>query len=439
VSGANWGVGAETLRRASRVMPGGVFGFHKLFASDRFPSFADRGEGPYLYDVDGTRYVDHVLGKGPIVLGHAHPEVDHAVIRQIGRGNLLSLSPADMVEVAEQVLARFPGAELLRFHKTGSDACGAAARLARVFTGRAWVLSAGYHGWHDWCLPDTPGVPAGVPLADFGYDLDRLRGLLERHAGDVAAVFVEPQPSLLDASFYREARSLAGEFGALLVLDEVKTGFRLGAGEAHRDPAVRPDLTVVSKALANGYCLSALLGREAVLRASERTHISSTYDIEAAPFAAALATLHALEAKDVAGHLARTGGALVDGLNATFARHGVPARAFGPGAMFRVGFSDTDYETYFYEAMMGRGVLLYPYDNHFVSAAHGPEQVRAVLDAADVVLGTRPPAADGPAHVDVAGWEIHRFQNRKGFLRGAPGASGRAAHDSARAHARSAA
>jgi glutamate-1-semialdehyde aminotransferase len=406
------------LERAARVIPGGVLGFHKLMSPELFPAFAARARGATVEDLEGRRYLDYILGKGPVILGHGHPAVDDAVRAQLEAGNMLGLSVAIQVEVAEALLTWFPHAGRVRFHKTGSDACSAAVRLARVATGKRWILSSGYHGWHDWCSPRDRGIPADSTYCeDFHYDLDRLEQLLEHHAGDTAAVFVEPQPSYLAPAFYDQLFAIARARSCLVIFDEVKTGLRVVGGSIQRQLGVAADLTVVSKALANGFCLSCVLGRPEYLDLSERTHISTTYDVEAIPYAAAAATLRELGRPGVLDGLHATGMALVDSLDELFCALDIPARAFGPGAMFRIGFAEPEREQWFYSRMADEGVLLYPHDNHFLSTVHDRAAVEHTLAAAERVLAAsrveHPPSL---SHAAVSDRTIAKFPNRKGFL-----------------------
>jgi len=419
---------ALELNRARAVMPEGILGFHKLMASSDYPSFLRRGDGAWVEDMEGRRYIDYVLGKGPVILGHNHPAVRDAVREQLDSGNLLSLTQTAQTDVAELLLTLLPGAGKVRFHKTGSEACAAAVRLARTFTGRRLVLSSGYHGWHDWCNPDDPGARGTADgFADFHYDLDLLERLLDAHRGDVAAIFVEPQPHYLLPQFYRELRSLADAASCVLILDEVKTGMRARGGTVQAGAGIEADLTTMSKAISNGFCVSAMLGRAELLDSSARTHISSTYDIEAIPFAAARATLTELLRGDRMEAIGQAGRRVADGLNELFATHHVAAKAFVAGSIFRIGFTDPDLEALFYRMMVGRGILMYPYDNHFVSAAHGEAEIAHTLERADAVLGElHGGLAPGASFEAVRDWSIRRFQNRKGFLAGVPSPTGRA-------------
>jgi glutamate-1-semialdehyde 2,1-aminomutase len=415
------------LERASRVIPGGVLGFHKLMSPELFPAFAARGSGATVEDLEGRRYVDYILGKGPVILGHGHPAVQDAVRNQLEAGNMLGLSIATQVVVAESLLTWFPHADRVRFHKTGSDACSAAVRLARVATGKRWILSSGYHGWHDWCAPGDRGVPADSSYCEeFHYDLDRLEQALARHAGDAAAIFVEPQPSYLQPAFYAELRAIARAHGCLLIFDEVKTGLRVAGGSMQRQLGIEADLTVLSKALANGFCLSCVLGPAEYLDLSERTHISTTYDVEAIPYAAAAATLTELARPGTLERLHAAGMELVASLNQLFGALDLPARAFGPGAMFRIGFAEPQREQLFYSRMASEGVLLYPHDNHFLSTVHGSTAFELTIAAAERVLSASRAENSPPMrHADVSDWTISQFPSRKGFLQHVSSPSGR--------------
>lgn len=419
--------GEALYQRARRVIPGGVFGFHKLIDDNSYPSFMQRGEGAWIEDVDGFRYIDYVLGKGPMILGYAHPAVTTAVQEQVTRGNMLSTTTADVPIVAELLLRFFPAMEKVRFHKTGSDAASAAVRLARAATGKNHIVSAGYHGWHDWCNPDCDGVPASRGrFFPFHYDLKRLEQLLTEHGDQIAAVILEPLPGFLSDAFYRQVGEWCRAHGCLLVLDEIKSGLRFADGGVQARHNITPDMTLVSKAIANGFCLSAVLGRSDLLDLSEHNHISSTFDIEAIPFAAARATLAVLAQADVLPQLAQTGLDLVDQLNQCFAHARLPLKAFGSGPMWRIAFADAEMEQQFYRETVARGLFLYPYDNQFLSTAH---DAATVTDTVNAVAAALTHCQQGPSsrldYKAVADRRLHEFPHRKGFLAGAPGPDGR--------------
>jgi len=419
--------GRQLYQHAKTLIPGGVFGFHKLMADPSYPSFFTKGEGAWVEDVDGLRYLDFVMGKGPLILGYRHPKVQAAAQRQLDRGNILSMTTPDVPRTAELLLNVFPQMEKVRFHKTGSEACSAATRLARAYTGKPYILSAGYHGWHDWCSPSSAGVPPqSVFFDDFHYDLGVLEQLLDQHTGKVAAIFLEPQPALLNSAFYFEVQALAKHHQCLLIMDEIKTGLRMVGGSVQTPIHLAPDMTLVSKAIANGFCLSALLGRADILDLSEKNHISSTFDIEATPFAAAVATLEEILGNPILEKIDTTGNRLIQRLNQCFQEFRVPAKAFGPGAMFRIGFAEPEFESLFYKESIKQGLLFYPFDNQFLSSAHGLGECQSALDAVERTLSNclkihQP----NRGFDDIAHLEIHAFSHRKGFLAGAPGPGGR--------------
>lgn len=418
VSAAGW------LERARRVMPGGAPGFHRLFDDD-YPIFAARAEGPWLFDTDERRYLDFVLGKGPVILGHGHPAVTDAVVAAIRRSPMLGLTSPVAIDAAEILLEDFTPGHRLRFHKSGSEACASAVRIARARTTRTVVLSCGYHGWHDWCSPDSPGVPAMPGFVDFRYDLDRLSGLLSINRGDVAAIIVEPQPGYLADGFYAEVAAMAERDGALFILDEVKSSFRVGGDLVANALAAPPDLVVLGKAISNGFCVSCVVGASGLMEMSDRLHMATTYDFETGPLAAIVATVGQLRDGNVAAVLNERAAALVDKLNTVFDKHDTAARAFATGAGFRLGFLDADVETAFYRAAWKSGILLYPFDNQFLSLAHGSEELDHFVEAVDTALAG---IGRGPHHThraEAIDRPLHAFPNRKGFLAGAPGPKGR--------------
>lgn len=391
-----------------------------------FPLFLERGEGAYVFAPGGERYLDFMLGKGPVVLGYGYAAVQRAVQEQIARGNLLSMAVPRQITVAELLLDHFPCADLVRFHKSGSEACASAVRIARAFTGRRWILSSGYHGWHDWNNPDAAGSACPSGFADFHYDLEVLARLLEFYRGEVAAIFVEPIPEFLAADFYRTLRAAADSADCLLLFDEVKTGFRVPSNSTQATVQVVPDVTTLSKAIANGYCLSCVIGRADIIELADTLHVAGTFDIEATPFAAAEATLRALAAENAIPRMAAATERLTVELNHLLDSDAVPARAFPMGTMFRIGFLEPARETFFYIAMARHGVLLYPYDNHFFSLAHGERQQTEFLEAAERAIAASvremAPQAGLPKARDL---QLHQFIHRKGFLAGCPGPHGR--------------
>lgn len=282
------------------------------------PTYLSRGRGSRVWDVDGNEYIDYSMAVGPVTLGHADPFVDNAIRRQLSEGIAFSLMHPLEVEVAELLRDLIPCAEAVRFGKTGAEATSAAVRIARAVTGRDRVVTCGYHGWHDWfigTLPRHAGVPAAVRdlVSTFAYnDLDSLDGVLD---GDVACVIMEPMtfedpaPGFLDGVAAR-----CRDAGAVLVFDEIWTGFRWSLGGAQELYGVTPDLATFSKGMANGMPVSAVVGRLDLMEVLERdAFFFSTFAGEALSLAAARATIETMWRFDVPARLSEIGEALRDG------------------------------------------------------------------------------------------------------------------------------
>ncbi|MGY4281042.1 glutamate-1-semialdehyde 2,1-aminomutase [Bradyrhizobium sp. LM2.7] len=307
----------SALRRALRVTAS-----EKWDLNRRFPLVMSRASGAHVWDVDGRRYVDLTSCSGAAPLGAGYePVVDHVVseLRRTG-GILPGPLSVHRIELAERLAEIFPRAQRSLFFRTGSCATTAAIRLARAHMGTNLVLTSGYHGWHDWHLQDRPAM--GLPdrdrdSVDFRYDLD----LFEKLSGEqrVAAVIITPEVNFFPPEYHRELQNLVHRRGALLILDEVMTGFRYGLGGYHTALGLAPDLITLSKGLANGMALSAVAGRAEVLNAAEKTYLGNTYQREITPFAAALSTLDALRNGAALARMRQVGMQIINGLNGVFA------------------------------------------------------------------------------------------------------------------------
>ena len=416
------GSSEQLFKRACQSLPGGVPGFHRLFSSAN-PLFMVRGRGAWLYDADDRAFLDFVLGKGPVILGHGHEVVTEAVIRAIRDAPMLGLMSPLAVEAAETLLELFPAGSRLRFHKSGSEGCAAAVRMARAHTGRAKIVSSGYHGWHDWCSPNAPGARGEGDFHEFAYDLCRLATLLKQHGDEVAAVIVEPQPGFLELGFYTTAADLARRAGALFILDEVKSGCRVPAFTVASSLPSAPDLVILSKAISNGFCVSCTVGPESLMTLSDRLHVGGTFDFESGPLAAIAPTIRLLRDGNVPAVLCARAAALAKHLNSVFQSRDTGARAFATGAGFRIGFLCPQQEAAFYENIWQRGILLYPFDNQFLSSAHADQDLEHLVEIVDqtlCALATTPQSSWS----DAAGLLLNGFPNRKGFLAQAPGPEG---------------
>ncbi|MGW3498150.1 aspartate aminotransferase family protein [Streptomyces sp. NPDC001020] len=363
----------------------------------RYPRYFSRAAGPYLWDLDGRRYVDFNLGYGPVVLGHADERVTEAVLAELRNGHCIApLWSRRQGELTDLLTSVVPGAEMAYLLKTGSDATSTAVRLSRIFTGRDKVIRWGYNGWHDWAA----GIPAGIPEATradtlmFDYsDLSSLRETFARNPGQVACVLMMPfGDETAPEGHLQTIRDIAHEHGALFVLDEMRSGFRLGLSGAQGLLGVQADVSTFSKAMANGHPISAVVGRADVLSCLARTRISSTFYADPAPMAAALATIRILRETSASERIWEAGSAFQAGLSALVDRHGVPARVVGYAPMPFLQFTHPDpvvregMSTAFAAEAAQHGVLLHPGHQWFLSAAHTREDIEFALHGCDQAL-----------------------------------------------------
>ena len=395
------------FEQARRLVAGAHHLSGRPLLPDQPPLYLVRGKGCRVVDVDGHEYIDYVMAYGAYVLGYADDEVDAAAFARAREGSLLSLNHPLHLRFAERLLEWFPGADMAMFVKTGSEATTAALRIARRATGRRKVVRCGYHGWHDWCLPLEPFVPEGLAeqVLEFAAgDPSTLARVLAEHPGQIAAVIVAPEMVVPGRSEpLREVAALARAAGALFVLDEIKTGFRIRPGSVQRLWGLSPDLTTVSKALGNGWPVAAVLGRREVMEHAQGLHCSATYHGDTAAMAAAMRTLELVEERGVLDHVWQQGQRLIDGLAAAAQRHHLPMHAFGeplpPMPMLRVTVPDPSVRDHiahtFFAEMMTRGVLLHPRHLWFVSHAHGVREIDATLACADEAMAVTARACAG--------------------------------------------
>ena len=392
----------EWLARARRVVPGASQTLSKgasMFVEGAYPVFLERGAGCRVWDVDGNEYVDYILGLASITLGYAYPAVTEAVARQLARGSIFSLPHPLEVEVAERLRDLIPCAEMARFVKTGSEADAAAVRVARAATGRDVIVYCGYMGWHEWYAITTPrskGIPKDFArlIAPFEYnDLGSLERALDEHHGRVAAVFMEPV--LLDApapGFLAGVKAAAHRHGALLIFDEIVSGFRWAVGGAQAHFGVVPDLATFGKGMANGLPLAAVVGRAELMREFDDVFVSSTFGGDALALAACRATLDEYVGRPVIEHLWRAGRRFQEGFAALAARLGVPARAIGYPVHPKVVIDQRSPETerllvsLFLQETAARGAIFH-FAGFNVSYAHADADVDQTIDACAGALG----------------------------------------------------
>jgi glutamate-1-semialdehyde 2,1-aminomutase len=403
------------LRRAEKVIPLGSQTFsksHIQYPLGQAPLFLTHGRGSHVWDVDGNEYIDLVNGLLPVVLGYCDPDVDDAIRAQLDKGITFSLATELEIELAELLVEIIPSAEMVRFGKNGSDATSACIRIARAATGRDRIAAGGYHGWQDWYIGATTrhkGVPAVVRGLTHKFpflEIEALEALLCRHKGEFAAVILEtvgatePKPGALAA-----IRDLTHRHGALLIFDEIITGFRVDLGGAQARYGVTPDLSAFGKSMGNGMPIAAVVGRADLMREMEHIFFSSTFGGEALSLAAALATVRKLRDRNVIDDLWRKGGLLADGLRGLIARHGLGGviAVQGVPSWTLVAFQDAGngsskeaVKTLLMIEMLHRGVLTA--GSHNICYAHDTGDIEQALDAYDHALAC---VAEAIGHGDI--------------------------------------
>lgn len=387
----------EHLARAKKVIPLASQTFSKCYTQlsvGAAPLFLDRGAGGHVWDIDGNEYIDQVLSLAPIVLGYQYPAVEEAVAKQMKKGGILSLPGVLETEVAERICEVVPCAEMVRYGKNGSDVTAGAIRVARAYTGRDMVACAGYHGWQDWYIGTTTRN-AGVPKATqeltktFTYnDFASLERLFAEYPNKIAAVILEPIGAEFPKDdFLANVRDLTQKHGAVLIFDEMITGFRMRLGGASEYFGVTPDLACFGKAVANGYPLSILTGKRELMQVCEEIFFSFTFGGELLSLAAAAATIDVMKREPVHESINRMGDELRDAYNAIAADLGITERtkAVGYGAHHVIQFTDAAGEgdlaakTVFQEQMIAHGVLTICSNN--ICYAHTEDDIIRIREA----------------------------------------------------------
>lgn len=414
---------AELWERAQRVIPGGVNSPVRSFRSvGSTPFFVERGEGPWLFDTRGNRYLDYVLSWGPLILGHAAPVVMAALRDQVERGTSYGAPTGAEVELAERICRLVPGVDVVRLVNSGTEATMSALRVARAASGRDGFIkfSGCYHGHADAFLvsagsgvatlglPDSPGVPRKASsdtwVAPFN-DLDAVKGLLETREAEIGTVIVEPvagNAGLIPPvdGFLEGLRELTSRHGAILVFDEVMTGFRVALGGAQQRFGVIPDLTCLGKVIGAGLPVGAFGGRRDIMETvapAGPVYQAGTLSGNPLATAAGNAQLAWLEQNDPYDELEGRARRLVEGIQAAFSDAGRPTSGAALGSMFGVFLregpvrsfdeargADTALFQRFHRAALERGVFFAPspFEAGFLATVHGDDEIQFTIDVA---------------------------------------------------------
>jgi glutamate-1-semialdehyde 2,1-aminomutase len=410
---------------AKNVMPGGVNSPVRAFrAVGGTPFYADRGVGPYLFDIDGNRYVDYLLSWGPLIWGHAHPDILEAVISVAKRGTSFGVPTQLETEMAQKVIELVPSVEVVRMVNSGTEATMSALRLARAYTGRACIVKfeGCYHGHADsllvkagsgvatFGLPDSPGVPSQTAQSTLTVpynDIESVTALFQARGDEIAAVIVEPVAGnmgcvLPQAGFLEGLRALTRQFGALLILDEVMTGFRVALGGAGSRFGIEPDLITLGKVIGAGLPVGAYGGKRDIMEMiapAGPVYQAGTLSGNPLAMAAGLTSLQKLQSAAVDGlyeQMERYGLALVKTFVEAGLEKGIPVTGVAMGGMFGLSFHDgaiTDFQSAsqsdltayarFFHLMLANGVSMAPsqLEAGFLSAVHTEQQLSETQEA----------------------------------------------------------
>ncbi len=385
--------------RAQAVIPGGMYGHQSvMLMPDDYPQFFDRAEGAYLWDVDGNRYVDFMCGYGPNLFGYAHAGIDKAYFDRARQGDTMTGPGEAMVQLAEALTAQVSHADWAMFCKNGTDATTMALMIARNHTKKNTIVLAkgAYHGAAPWCTPLKNGVTKADRANQIFYeynDVESLEAAVREAGDDLAGIFASPikhdtfiDQELPDPAYARRARELCDEHGALLIVDDVRAGFRLARDCSWALVGVKPDLSSWGKAIANGHPISALLGADVARMAAATIYATGSYWFSAAPMAAAVETLKLIKTTDYLERTITLGERLRTGLDDSATRHGFALRQTGPAQLPLIMFDDdaTSAKGYLWNnALLKRGVYFHPWHNMFICAAMTEADIDFALTAAD--------------------------------------------------------
>ncbi|MEA1962069.1 MAG: aminotransferase class III-fold pyridoxal phosphate-dependent enzyme [Bacillota bacterium] len=388
------------MEKARKVVPGGIYGPRTpaFLTYGSYPCFLCRGKGSHIWDVDGNEYIDYMCSFGTNILGLCNEEVDHAAIEQMKKGDAFTLPSDRWNETAEYMVDLVDGQDWIVFAKNGSDVTTFSTTIARGFTGKKKILTAqgAYHGAHYWCTHSDFGIPSDYQehVLSFTYNnMDEIKTLIAQNTGNVAAVMVTPyhHPALGDQEmpapgFYQELRQICDREGILIIVDDIRCGFRLDVHGSHCYFGFEPDMVCFGKAMGNGYPIAALMGKEILKASVSNAFFTGTHFFSAVPMAASLACMQAIERDGVVDYVKEMGESLLKGLEEQATSHNLKVRISGHPAMPFMRFDgDDDFSIarFFCGKAALRGVFLHPHHNWFLSGAHTEEDIKKTLTITD--------------------------------------------------------
>lgn len=388
----------KLYEEALKLIPGAILGIRRPynFIEGEYPIFFESAKGGKVIDVDGNEYIDMLCAYGPIIIGHREEEIDNAVIDQIrNKGFCMSLTQQVQNKLAKKLRELIPCCEKLVLMKMGTDATTAAIRVARAYTKKIKVLSCGYHGWYD-AFSEVHGIETGIPkklyedFYEFKFNnLEEVENIIKKNKDEIAAIIVNPihtpggrEVEMPKPRFLKGLRELANDNNALLIYDEIRTGFRVNMGGAQKMFGVIPDLAAFGKAMGNGYPISTLVGKEAYMDVLvEKVFLSSTFFPNSLAQIASLKTLEILERDNVLNNIKEKGDKFAKQVKDHIADTGVPCKFTGGPWMPYITFeSDPNYvyrklREEFYRQLIRRKVFLQPYHHGYIAYRHNSDDL----------------------------------------------------------------
>lgn len=391
----------KLYQEAMDLVPGAILGIRRPynFVPGEYPIFFDSAKGGRVRDVDGNEYIDMLCAYGPIIIGHREEEIDEAVIRQIKeKGFCFSLTQAVQNDLARKMRELIPCCEKVVFVKTGSDATTASIRIARAYTEREKIIRCGYHGWHDWCVEVKGGIPHKLyeDVHEVEYnDLDQFEDMLKEIGDRTAAVIITPLGHPLankveypKPGYLEGVKELTHKYGAVLIYDEIRTGFRVNIGGAQKEFGVTPDLATFGKAMANGYSVSSVVGKKEIMDVLiDKVFLSSTFFPNSLSQIAALKTIEIIQRDNVLGIVKEKGNRFAQKVTEIIERSSVPVEFSGAPWMPFITFIPDKEKRYkklrpeFYTQLIRRGVFLQPYHHGYIAYRHTDEDLDYAADS----------------------------------------------------------
>lgn len=389
------------FEEAKKLVPGGVAGIRRPynFVPGEYPIFFDHGRGGRVVDVDGNEYIDFLCAYGPIIIGYREDEIDDAVINQIkNKGFCFSLTQEMQNTLVKKLRELIPCCEMAALVKTGSDATTIAIRVARGYTGKTKIARYGYHGWHDWCVEVKGGIPPKLyeDIYEFHYnDLDSLKAILEANKDDMAGIIITPighpngaEVQMPKPGYLEAVRELANQYHCLLIFDEIRSGFRCSLGGAQKLFGVTPDLSTFGKAMANGYAIAALVGKEEYMQVlADKVFLSSTFFPNSDGIVAAIKTIEILERDRILDVVAAKGRKFGAEVEKVVEESGVPVNFTGAPWMPYITFKKDEAGLYkklrteYYTQLIRRNVFMQPYHHGYICYRHTDEDLAYTVEA----------------------------------------------------------